>query len=318
MKNVCPQIRYRKAENGLVITACYGNDGHIVLPDEIDGQPVVAIAPYTFSDCELSETDLIYISRETEMFEDIKRLKTTEVLSVRLPAGIKEVGRYAFYRCRNLKKLELFDGIREIGGGALTGCRGIREVEIHFRDGEKSALKSILDEVRFSIHCTLHYNENMVEILFPEHYEEAVENTPARNLSTAHHGSGGDYRQCFYNWELDYKKYDELLPRAMAEETVDIVAAMAFLRLRYPYKLTDVARNGYLTYIEQNQREIIRFLVKKEESDNLKFMLAGEVLEETLVAGIESAQEFGKTEILSTLMDEKYRRYPKKKKTFDW
>ena len=318
MENVCPKIRYQKAENGLVITACYGNDGHIVLPDEIDGQPVVAIAPYTFSDCELSASDLVYKSRETEMFEDIKRLKTTDVLSVRLPAGLKEVGRYAFYRCRNLKKLELSDGIREIGGGALTGCRGIREVEIHFLNSEKSALKSILDEVRFSIHCTLHYKESTIEILFPEHYEEAVENTPARNLTTAHHGSGGDYRQCFYNWELDYKKYDELLPRAMAEETVDVVASMAFLRLRYPFKLAETARTEYLTYINQNQKDIIGHLVEREENENLKYLLSGAVTEETLETGIESAQEFGKTEVLSMLMDEKYRRFPKKKKTFDW
>ena len=318
MKNICPQIRYQKTEKGLVITACYGNDGHVVLPDEIDGQPVVAIAPYTFSDCDLSNSDLIYRSRETEMFDDMKRLKTTDVLSVRLPKRLVEVGRYAFYRCRNLKKLELSDGIREIGGGALTGCRGIREVEIHFYEGEQSALKSILDEVRFSIHCTLHYKSELVEILFPEHYEEAVENTPARNLSTAHHGSGGDYRQCFYNWELDYKKYDELLPRAMAEETVDVVASMAFYRLRYPFKLSENAKNTYLTYIENNQTELIGYLIEKEERENLNDLLLCSVTEETLEAGIEYAQRTGKTEILSVLMDEKYRRFPKKKKTFDW
>ena len=158
MLNLCPQIHYQKTEKGIVITACFGNDGHIVLPDEIDGQPVVGLAPYAFSDCELSKDDFVFKSRETGMFEEIKRLKTTDVLSVRLPEKIKEVGRYAFYRCKNLRKLEISDSLREIGGGALTGCRGIREVEIHFIEGEKSALKSILEEVRFSIYCTLKNN----------------------------------------------------------------------------------------------------------------------------------------------------------------
>ena len=39
-------------------------------------------------------------------------------------------------------------------------------------------------------------------LVFPEHYEEAVENTPARILFTQHHGSGNNYRQCFYNKEM--------------------------------------------------------------------------------------------------------------------
>ena len=83
-----------------------------------------------------------------EALSGLHRLNMEAVTEIRLPRGVREIGRYAFYRCRNLRKLVLSDALREIGGGALTGCR-IREVEIHFANGEQSALPSILDEMRY-------------------------------------------------------------------------------------------------------------------------------------------------------------------------
>ena len=66
------------------------------------------------------------------------------------------IGRYAFYRCRNLKTLILSDSLLEIGGGAFTGCR-LEAVEIHFFQGEKSCLRSIVDEIRFAVRARLFY-----------------------------------------------------------------------------------------------------------------------------------------------------------------
>ena len=70
-----------------------------------------------------------------------------------------------------------------------------------------------------------------------EAVEEAVENTPARILETHHHGAGGYYRQCFYNRELDYKKYDEMFYHTVAEDTEETAVELALNRLRFPEKL---------------------------------------------------------------------------------
>ena len=203
MDQRCPKICYQKKEDGLTVTACYGIDGQIYLPDELGGEPITAIAPYAFSDREPEEGDLCWMEEGAEALSGLHRLNMEAVTEIRLPRGVREIGRYAFYRCRNLRKLVLSDALREIGGGALTGCR-IREVEIHFANGEQSALPSILDEMRYRILARLYYQEGKTaQVLFPEHYEEAVENTPARILYTSHHGAGGYYRQCFYNRALD-------------------------------------------------------------------------------------------------------------------
>ena len=316
--NLCPEIHYRKSEKGLILTGCYGVDGHVILPDEIDGMPIVAIAAYAFSDSKEENDDLVFLSDDALFLKDRRRLKTTEIIEVRLPFGVREIGKYAFYRCRNLKKLILSDEILEIGGGALTGCRGIQEVEIHFRNGECSALKSILDEVRFQVHARLYMGEYVADILFPEHYEEAVEDTPAKQLFTRYHGAGGDYRQCFYNRELDYKKYDELLYRAVAEDTVETVGAMALGRLRFPYKLSKEAKDKYEKYLKMNLIELMILLTENEDIDKIRFLIdTGIRSEEAFQSAIECATKCEKTELLSILMDEKRKAYPKKKKTFD-
>jgi len=318
VKELCPEIHYRKTEKGLILTSCHGVDGKIILPDEIDGVPIVEIAPYAFSDSKECEDDLVFLSETAVFRENFRRLKTTDIEEVRLPFGVREIGKYAFYRCRNLKKLVLSDAILEIGGGALTGCRGIREVEIYFRNGECSALKSILDEVRFQVHARLYMKDKVADILFPEHYEEAVEDTPAKQLFTRYHGAGGDYRQCFYNRELDYKKYDELLYRAVAEDTVETVARMAVGRLMFPYKLSEEAKKKYENYLRKNLTEIMVFLTEKEEMEQIRFLIkTGITSEDAFTSSIECAAEQGKTEVLSVLMDEKRKAFPKKKKTFD-
>ena len=37
------EIRYKKTEKGMMITEYYGNDSYVVLPDEIEGEPVTIL-----------------------------------------------------------------------------------------------------------------------------------------------------------------------------------------------------------------------------------------------------------------------------------
>lgn len=319
---ICPELRYQKTDTGVVITACFGYDGEVCLPDVIDGVPVTGIAPYAFAESTVSEEDEIWINEEALLLSPRERLAASKITQITLPDGIREIGRYAFYRCRNLKKLIFSDGILEIGGGALNGCR-IEEVEIYCRRGKQSALKSVLDEMRFEIHGILHYvredgGEETADVLFPEHYEEAVENTPARILYTSHHGAGGYYRQCFYNRELDYKKYDELFFRAVAEGEEETNIRLASGRLRHPFQLTEQAKRRYEDYLKEHLNRALLFFVEKEDQEMLHFFSERELLtEEALEAGIDCAVLSEKAEILGILMEEKRKRYPKKRKTFD-
>ncbi len=305
---ITPEIRYKKTEKGMLITEYSGTDSYVVLPDEIEGEAVTALGDYAFA-------------------------RNLEVEEIWLPEDLKEVGRYAFYRCRNLKKLVLGNQLLDMGGGALTGCH-LTEVEIYFREGKKSCLKSIVEEMRYQIRVNLHgYSWRTgsdgeegdaagqvpeVQILFPEHYEEAVENTPARILETHHHGAGGYYRQCFYNRELDYKKYDEMFYHTVAEDTEETAAELALNRLRFPVELPEKNKAVYEAYIQEHMENVAVYLVKREDIDGIRFLEQKKLWsEEALRAGMDVAAEEKKTEILSVLMNGRRELFPKKKKSFE-
>ena len=74
MDQRCPKICYQKKEDGLTVTACYGIDGQIYLPDELRGEPITAIAPYAFSDREPEEGDLCWMEEGAEALSGLHRL----------------------------------------------------------------------------------------------------------------------------------------------------------------------------------------------------------------------------------------------------
>ena len=324
---ICPKIHYKKTDQGVEITGCYGTQGELILPDEIEGIPVTRIADYAFAEKPEEEGEYVFVSEGGSLSGAESRVCASQVTQIWLPSQVTEIGRYAFYRCRNLKRLILTDSLLDIGGGAFTGCH-LEEVEIHFYQGERSCLKSIVDEIRFAIRAKLYYHKKeagreeyieTAEVLFPEHYEEAVENTPARLLYTSHHGAGGYYRQCFYDRKLDFPKYDALLPRAVAEETPETVTELAIQRLLFPVGLSKKAKEEYETFLREHGGQAAAFLVDQEELDGLRLLMDGGLLEEAAFEiGIETALKQGKTALVSLLMEERSRRFPRKKKTFEF
>lgn len=289
-------VFYRIEEHGVVIDSCEDIEGELVIPDEVSGKAVTEAAPYAFS-----------------------RKRITELT---LPRYLKSAGKYLLYRCFSLKKLCFSDAWQDIGAGAFTGCRP-EEIEIDFYDGEKSCLKFLVDEIRFELRVTMHYHQpdgtvRTAKVIFPEHYEEAVENTPARIVETHYHGSGGYYRQCFYNKELNYGEYDSLLPWAIAEEEEEVVVDIAACRLRFPYKLTEEAKKRYEEYLKEHMNCAGERYVLREDTDMLRFFgQAGYWTEEALDEAIERASEEKSPVVLSLLMEEKHRCFPKKKKVFE-
>ena len=98
------------------------------------------------------------------------------------------------YRCRNLKTADPYGQPAGYRRRAFTGCH-LEEVEIHFYQGREKGLKSIVDEIRFtqSVRNFIDHRRrggqrriyrDGKKYYFQEHYEEAVENTPARILET--------------------------------------------------------------------------------------------------------------------------------------
>lgn len=316
------RIFYRVRDNGIEIVRCFGNDSKVVLPEKIHGTEVVQVAPYAFSGQKEKEEGNIrqYETEKSRLFSDSERLLAgTFIKEIIFPDTIKEIGKYVFYGCKCLERLQFSNGLTHIGGGAFTGCSGLRSLKVHMQNGNRSCVDEILGELWQRIDVTFCYGKDHTKavLIFPEHYEEAVENTPARILYTQHHGSGNNYRQCFYNKEVDYNKYDSLFSVAAAWDEPGVLADMALCRLAYPYRLAEKYKTAYTNMIQQRYREIIPHLIKKESISEIKLLSAYSIWnQEMLEYAIELSSIERRTEILSLLMDEKQKSFPSKRKKY--
>lgn len=102
---ITAEIRYKMTAKGMMITEYYGADSCVVLPDEIEGETVTALDDYAFA-------------------------RNLEVEEIWLPEALKEVGRYAFYRCRNLKKTDSGESTARYGWRCIDGLSSGRSGDI--------------------------------------------------------------------------------------------------------------------------------------------------------------------------------------------
>lgn len=299
------QYEIEKKNNTVTICRCYVCGGGIQIPEEIDGCPVTEIGDYAFS---------AYGPTGAED-TSVCGAKLQEII---LPKTIRRIGKYAFYGCSRLERMEFYSNISDIGAGAFTGCHRVRQLEVTLVKGEKSCLRELLLELREKQSVTLNSEEGRAKLVFPEFFEEAVENTPARILETHIHGSGMWYRNCFIQTELQFDLYDKRFPWAKEDEKLDIVLEMAFGRLLYPIGLSQEAERKYKSFLAECFEDACRWGFSRESLEETKY-LAKEIAAESemLQQMICIAGEQKKEEIFSYLMNEKHERYPKRKEKED-
>lgn len=331
------RIHYRETGDGIEIVRCFGTDGKIELPGMIGGRPVTRAAAYAFSGRKDHEDEDILVceTEEGRIFRQQEQLLAGEAVeSVQFPDSMSEIGKYIFYGCRNLEELRFSDSLTEIGSGAFTGCRSLKRLEVRFLSGSRSCVPDILGDLWQRIDAAFYgprgeshgageddAYEKTAELVFPEHYEEAVENTPARLLFTQHHGSGNNYRQCFYNKEMDYRKYDNLFAVARAQDRVGVLADLIFGRLMYPAELARAAEESYEDYVRGHGEKVAVYLTDTGRMDALREMSRRELwTEAALEAAVERAaaeRSPDRGEILSFLMNERHRLFPVRKEKYE-
>lgn len=196
----------------------------------------------------------------------------TDLEEVILPLTVKKIGRYAFYNCRNLRKITFFSQIKDIGSGAFTGCHNVQELDVTIVNGDSSCLKEFLQELAELM--VVHYRaDGYAKLIFPEYFEEGIENTPARILSSQIHGSGLKYRNCLYKREIQFAAYDACFPMAQAMECPEVLQEMVLGRLRYPYQLQEAGRKRYEAYAREHFAELGKKLIQENDVDGIQWLL---------------------------------------------
>lgn len=255
----------------------------------------------------------------------------TGVEEVYLPRSLQRIGRYAFYNCERLKCLHFYNHAVEIGGGLFNGCRNVREFHVHMERDERSGLRDFVTEIseRLMVRCYLEdgagEETEVSRLIFPVYYDEAVENTPARIISSSIHGSGQRYRYCFEDKKIRYDRYDRQFFYEKNEEGLLPAAEIAVFRLMFPHGLWEDAKKTYGEFLRTNLKEILLGNIDKTEI--FKWLVnyfegeihsEGRLGENEIKELTEAASRQKRTELSSLLMELRHQKFKPSKKSFDF
>lgn len=301
------EFEYEIKDGKACINACFSAGETAEIPEEIEGYPVEEIASYAFAG-----------TTETRQKNGIPQLMGGRLEEIILPKTIKRLGRYTFYNCRNLRRVEFYNTLTDLGAGAFTGCHKVQEIKVNFIESKQSILREFLIELAEEQTVELCYENGKAIALFPEYFEESIENTPARNIEIFTHGSGMMYRNCFVRKKLDFQKYDERFAWAKGKEFPETLYQLAFYRVLYPYALTEKAKLKYDTFLKENLQSCALWAAESQNSKALRYL--ADICTDTaadLECLIAAANKQNQVEILSYLMDKKHQKFKVKRKSFE-
>lgn len=237
-----------------------------------------------------------------------------------LPKGIEVIEDYAFYRCLALEEIHLYEGIRRLGCGAFMGCKRLKKIVVKDVASDIHFLTELLYDFQYEVEIELHYRDgSFAALIFPEYYEESVENTPARIIDIVFRGSGYKYRQCFRNRQLDYGKYDSLFSYAIAQEFTPTCIAIALNRICTPYQLKEGAKERYLNYLREQSEETAKRLCREDALEKVRLLAEQGYFTEPLLREFQDkASLAGRAEMAGFLMNYRMEHYKPKKKRFDF
>jgi len=298
------ELTCHEAAGGLVIDRVRTGEKHPVVPEEINGLPVVALGAKAFA------------PHADEGAPDHR-----EIQSVTLPETLERVGDYAFYNCFGLERIILTDRTRYWGGSCLMNCRSLRQIDLTVYDEASPTLWYFADELMGELDVTLRYeNGELARLIFPEYTEEFEDNKPAHFFDFHISGPGFPYHHAFNKRKLDMTIFDGCWEEMMGRGyEPDCAMRLAFFRLRYPRALGDRAAAGYREYLEQNCAMTLSWLLGERDGRDLSWYLSlFQPDKETLSAALERARLLRLPEAAALLLEELHRRFPVgRTKTFD-
>lgn len=322
MPETAQAFAYERKGNSAVIWRCFSHDTKAVIPSSIEGYPVTEIAPYAFSahmDARAFEKEIrmgrmqFYVP---EFLDDLPEPLCGDGLEeIVFPSTVVRIGRYCFYNCANLHSLEFWSTLFDWGSGVFTGSHKIRQMCIHVVPDQPSSFKQVLDEIYEELQVSYVIEDAgcTASLVFPEFFVEGVENTPARILEERIHGTGMKYRNCFKGKVFDFRQYDTWFSLATALESDRLLGRLAMGRLRYPYELSEKAREQYLDFVKAHACEMAEWILTERDMDALRWLLSVAEKTETFFAYVtEQAAKLQYTEAMSLLMEAQRESRPKR------
>ncbi len=250
-------VKDKKKNRGIAMKFIYTRIKDEIRIDKIEDPEAVIYVPEQFEDCPVTELGSYVLAHSA-------------VEEIHLPPYVRKIGAYGFYECEQLKRIYCYSRVLDLGAGLFAGVPAVEYLDITEFPGERSCLKEMLAELRQTLRVQLHQMPAAVSeaaearLIFPEYYEDSVENTPARIVSIETHGCGHRYRYCFAGRVFQYRGYDELFPHVQVQEQEELVTELALGRLMYPRELSEKFREHYLNYVREHWKTAGKLLIQAD------------------------------------------------------
>ena len=302
------RLRIRRESDHIVLLRAESGDECAALPETLFSLPVTELYDHALAPEAASidgEEVLLTCGAAPEEYDnrDLKELS--------LPKTLRKVGDYAFFNCRNLSTLNLYDSVVSWGGGVLMNCRELHRFRLK-RLGEQQgeSLAYLVGELPNELHVTIEEADGShYRLLFPDFIELYEENCPAHHFDYNIYGAGHPYHFVFREHTLSLANYDELFP-AMLRVEHDPAAALrlAWWRIRTPYALTEKARATYLDYLAAHEEAALALPLTERDSEGLSLLLSCLTLtRDSLSSALAIAREQQFTEASALLLEAQHR-----------
>lgn len=113
--------------NNVGIEKYIGNRTEVVIPEKIEGSPVIAILPIAFMNTNIESVD---IPDTVKVIWSNAFTNCQELLTVKMGNSVTNIGFDAFRDCTKLKNLTLSTSLQTIGTSAFEGCESLEIVHI--------------------------------------------------------------------------------------------------------------------------------------------------------------------------------------------
>ncbi|MCR4883337.1 MAG: leucine-rich repeat domain-containing protein [Clostridiales bacterium] len=123
-----PYFRYTVSDAGVTVTNVYGQPAEAVIPDTIEGKPVVAIGSNAFNG-KSAMTRVVIPATVTSIGSGAFR-DCSALTGVELPEGLVSLGDNVFRNCRALTEVTIPAGITALPASAFEGAQSLAQVHL--------------------------------------------------------------------------------------------------------------------------------------------------------------------------------------------
>ena len=198
-----------------------------------------------------------------------------------LPDSLRIIGSCAFYNCRRLRQLSAGAGELMMGSDVFLNCFALETLVIRALPEQPTGLFALVGSITEAVQALfwpVGESGPRAGLWYPAYWED-IEETPAHILLHTFSGQGYHYRQCFLENKLLPAEYDAIFPQGHDADDASVMAMLCFDRLRWPWQLSDAARESYRAFLKKNTGLVLSRLLKAQDVEGLKALLALDVMD---------------------------------------